>query len=73
MLVETEDAYTTLLGKPEGKRPPERPSRRWENHIGMDFHHTMTGEEEREDWNNLAQSREKLRALVNMVMKFLAP
>jgi hypothetical protein len=26
-----------LVGKPEGKRPLERPRRRWENGIRMDF------------------------------------
>jgi hypothetical protein len=24
-------AYRILVGKPEGKRPPERPRRRWED------------------------------------------
>jgi hypothetical protein len=26
-----------LVGKPEGKRPLERPRRRWEDRIGMDL------------------------------------
>ena len=25
------------MGKPEGKRPPERPKRRWEGNIKMDL------------------------------------
>jgi hypothetical protein len=25
--------YRILMGKPEGKRPPERPRRRWEDKI----------------------------------------
>ena len=29
--------YTVLVGKPEGKRPLERPSRRWEDNIKMDL------------------------------------
>jgi hypothetical protein len=28
--------YRVLVGKPEGKRPLERPSHRWENYIKMD-------------------------------------
>jgi len=27
--------YKVLVGKPEGKRPLERPRRRWEDHIKM--------------------------------------
>jgi hypothetical protein len=29
--------YKVLVGKPEGKRPLERPRRRWENGIRMDL------------------------------------
>jgi hypothetical protein len=29
--------YKVLVGKPEGKRPLERPRRRWEDGIRMDF------------------------------------
>jgi hypothetical protein len=32
---ETRYAYSILVGKPEGKRPLERPRRRWENNIRM--------------------------------------
>jgi hypothetical protein len=30
---EGRDAYKVLAGKPEGKRPLERPSWRWDNNI----------------------------------------
>jgi hypothetical protein len=30
-------AYRILLGRPEGRRPPGRPRRRWENNIKMDL------------------------------------
>jgi len=30
--------YRVLVGKPEGKRPPGRPKRRWEDNIKMDLH-----------------------------------
>jgi hypothetical protein len=29
--------YRVLLGKPEGKRPLERPRRRWEDGVKMDL------------------------------------
>ena len=29
-------AYRVLVGKPEGKRPPARPRRRWEDNIKVD-------------------------------------
>ena len=31
------DAYRILVGKPEGRRPLERPRRRWENNIKMNL------------------------------------
>jgi hypothetical protein len=34
---ETSGAYRALLGIPEGRRPPERPRRRWEDNIKMDL------------------------------------
>ena len=34
---ERRDAYRVLVGKPEGRRPLERPRRRWEDNIKMDF------------------------------------
>jgi hypothetical protein len=30
-----EDAYRILMGKPEGKRPLQRPRRRWVDNIKM--------------------------------------
>jgi hypothetical protein len=30
-------AYRVLVGKPEGRRPFERPRRRWEDNIKMDL------------------------------------
>jgi hypothetical protein len=34
---ETRNAYRILVGKPEGKRPLGRPSRRWVDNIKMDL------------------------------------
>jgi hypothetical protein len=34
---EVRGVYRVLVGKPEGKRPLGRPSRRWEDNIKMDL------------------------------------
>jgi hypothetical protein len=34
---ENRNAYRLLVGKPEGKRPLERPRHRWVNNIKIDF------------------------------------
>jgi hypothetical protein len=34
-------AYRALVGKPEGRGPLERPRRRWEDNIKMDFFNAM--------------------------------
>jgi hypothetical protein len=34
---EKRNAYRTLVGKPEGKRPLGRPTRRWVDNIKMDL------------------------------------
>jgi hypothetical protein len=38
-----ESAYRVLVGKPEGKRPCERPRRRWDLHIKIDFKEIWSG------------------------------
>jgi len=40
---ETRGIYRVLVGKPEGKRPPGRPRRRWEDHIKMDLQEVRGG------------------------------
>jgi len=59
-----------LAGKPEGKRPLGRPRRRWEDNIKMDLQKVGCGGV---DWIELAQDRDRWRALVNEVMKLRAP
>ena len=59
-----------LVGKPEGKRPLGRPSRRWEDNIKMDLEEVGGG---CGDWMELAQDRERWRALVSTVMNFGVP
>ena len=52
-------------GKPEGKRPLRRPRRRWEDNIRMDLQEVGG---DCGDWMELAQDRERWRALVSTVM-----
>jgi hypothetical protein len=53
------------MGKPEGRRLLGRPRRRWEDNIKMDFQEVRCGDI---DWIELAQDRDRWRALVNAVM-----
>jgi len=57
--------YRVLVRKPEGKRPMERPRRRWEDNIKMDLQEMggVCG-----DWMELAQDRDRWWALVSTVM-----
>jgi hypothetical protein len=54
-----------LVGKPEGKRPLERPRRRWIDSIKMDLVEIGVNVV---DWIGLARDRHRWRALVNSVM-----
>jgi len=57
--------YRILVEKPEGKRPLGRPRRRWEDNIKMDIQEVGRG---CGDWMELAQDRDRWRALVSTVM-----
>ena len=67
---EGRDVYRVLVGKPEGKRPLGRPSRRWEGSIKMDLQVVGCGGI---DWIKLVQDRDRKRALVNAVMSLQVP
>ena len=62
--------YKFLVGKPEGKRPLGRPRRRWEDNIKMDLQEVGCGGME---WMELAQDRERWRAIVNAIMNLRVP
>jgi hypothetical protein len=50
-MAEKRNAFRILVGKPEGKRPLERPRRRWMDNIKMDFREIEWGGM---DWIDLA-------------------
>jgi hypothetical protein len=62
---EKRNTYGLLVGKPEGRRPLERPRRRWFNNIRMGLVEVGWGEV---DWIGLAQDIDRWRALVNSVL-----
>jgi hypothetical protein len=59
-----------LVRKPEGRRPLGRPRRRWEDNIRMDLREVGCGVV---DWMELAQDRDRWRALVSAVMNLRVP
>ena len=59
-----------LVGKPEGKRPLGRPRRRLEENIKMDLQEVEGG---CGDWMELAQDRDRWRALVSTVRNLRVP
>jgi hypothetical protein len=68
--IEKMNAYSILVGKPEGKRALGRPRCRLVDNIKMDLREIGWGGM---DWIDLAQDREKWRALVNTVLNLWVP
>jgi hypothetical protein len=62
--------YRVLIGRPEGKRPLERPRRGWEDNIKMDLREIGI---DGVNWIRLAQDRVHWRAFVNTVMNLRVP
>ena len=62
--------HRVLIGKPEGKSPLGGPRRRWEDNIKMDIQEVggCCG-----DWMELAQDRDRWRALVSTVRNLRVP
>ena len=58
------------MGKPEAKRPLGRPRLRWEDNIMMDIQEVGCGDM---DWIDLAQDRDRWRALVNTLVNLRVP
>jgi hypothetical protein len=63
-------AYRASAGKSEGRRPLGRPRLRWEDNIKMDLQEFGWGGA---DWIDLAQDRDRWRALVYTVMNLRVP
>jgi len=67
---EERGVYRVLVGKPEGRRPLGRPSRRWVDNIRMDLQEVERGYV---DWIGLAQDRDRWRTVVSAVMNIRVP
>ena len=58
------------MGKPEERGPLGRPTRRWVDNIKSDVRGVGWGDV---DWIDLAQVRDRWRALMNAIMNFRVP
>jgi len=67
---EARGVHRVLMGKPEGKRSLGRLRRRWKDNIKMDLQEVggSLG-----DWMELAQDRDRWRALVSTVLNIRVP
>jgi len=67
---ERRGVYRVLVGKLEGKSSLGRTRRRWDENMNMDLQEVGSG---CMDWIDLAQDRDRWRALVNAVMNVRVP
>jgi hypothetical protein len=67
---EKRNAYRTLVGKTECKRPLGRSRHRWVDNIKMDLREIGW---DGVNWIDLAQDRNQWRALVNTIMNLRVP
>jgi hypothetical protein len=63
-------SYYWLILFIEGKRPLGRPRRRWEDNMGMNLQEVGCGGM---DWIELAQDRDKWRAILNAIINLRVP
>jgi len=72
--LETNSLVTSIQdfgrGRPERKRPLGIPTYKWEDNIKMGLQETRWGGT---DWVDMAQDRDRCRALVNAVMNLRFP
>jgi hypothetical protein len=67
---EKRNAYGILMGKLKGKRPLQSPRCRWVDNIKMDLREIgLDGV----DWTDMAQDRDRWRALVDTVLNLRVP
>jgi hypothetical protein len=62
-------AYRILVGRPEGRRPLGRPKRKWQDNIKMGLQEVGWDM----DWIELAQDRDRWRAVVKTVTNLRVP
>jgi hypothetical protein len=67
--VEKRGKYRIFVERPEGRRQLGRPRRRWEDNIETDLQEVGWGM----NWIDLAQDRDRWRAVVNAVMILRVP
>ena len=63
-------AFRIFAGIPTGKRPLERPRRRWEDNIRMDLEEIGINTR---NWVDSVQGRDYWRALVNAALNLRVP
>jgi len=63
-------SYRVMVEKPEEKRPLGRTRHKWENNIKRNLQGVGCGGV---DWIELAQDRDRWRALVNVIRNLLVP
>jgi hypothetical protein len=67
---EGRSVYGVLVGRPEGRRPPGRPRRRWEDNIKMDVREIGI---DGANWIRLVQDKVWWWAFVSTVMNLRVP